>query len=249
MAPTLRARTCQVRPESYAIGYEDVRSPYPELSDRGASLHLRADTSRSSLPVYRIDLSLPPVRRYVQVARHYHCQLHDLPLLFDNLCSAARLPRRVAHFLARMLLRRVYSREQTEELKGIGEAVGLPLHLLVAYNVLLDLFMGCTSGGALIQLPGSKTSRMMHFRTLDWGMPELRDVLVQYDFVERPGGDVIARTVSYVGFVGVLTGLRQGLSASINFRPYHDNDKSLLSNPMFYAHQLAVLLGFRPSIA
>jgi hypothetical protein len=49
--------------------------------------------------------------------------------------------------------------------------------------------------------------------------------------------------------VGMLTGLRQGLSVSLNFRPYHNNDTSLLANVNFHIYQLAVLLGFRPSIA
>lgn len=125
----------------------------------------------------------------------------------------------------------------------------MPIYLLVAYNVLLDLFMGCTSGGALVQASESAGPRMMHFRTLDWDMPELRNVVVQYDFVERSGGPVIASTISYVGFVGVLTGVRQNLSASLNFRPYHNDDSSIWANTKFRFHQLAVLLGFRPSIA
>ncbi|KAF2826614.1 hypothetical protein CC86DRAFT_18896 [Ophiobolus disseminans] len=249
MAPTLRARTSQVKPESYAIRYEEVKSPVAVRLDQNAASPLHANSPWSSPPVYKIDLSLPPAQRYSQVAIDYQHYIHELPVIFDDVCASIKLPSRLVHFLARIFLHRVCSKEQTEELKGISQAIGLPLYLLVAFNVLLDLFMGCTSGGALCQPPGSKTPTMMHFRTLDWGMPELRDVLVQYDFVERPGGEVIASTISYVGFVGVLTGLRQGLSVSINFRPYHNNDKSMLSNVKFYAQQLAVLLGFRPSIA
>jgi len=33
---------------------------------------------------------------------------------------------------------------------------------------------------------------------------------------------VIASTIGYVGFVGALTGVRKGLSVSLNFRPYHN---------------------------
>jgi hypothetical protein len=90
---------------------------------------------------------------------------------------------------------------------------------------------------------------MMHFRTLDWNMPELRDVIVQFQYVRNPGGQIVARTVSYVGFVGVLTCVRKGLSASINSRPSHNDDASLLTNIKFCFQQLAVLRGFRQSIA
>jgi hypothetical protein len=248
MSSRLRPPTRQIKPESYSTRYEDLRPPSSDSSDAG-TLPLLPDRYGAPTPVYRIDLSLPPIRRYVKVAKDYRNLLHDLPVLFDDLCDSAKLPRRLVHALARSIFRRVYSKEQTEELRGISNAVNLPMYLLVAYNVLLDLFMGCTSGGALVKPPESKAPRMMHFRTLDWDMPELRDALVQFDFVARPGGEVIARSISYVGFVGVLTGVRKDLSASINFRPYHNNDNSMISNMKFYAQQVSVLLGLRPSIA
>jgi hypothetical protein len=198
--------------------------------------------------VYTIDLSVPPSDRYLKVITDYEVSLRQLPTLLDEIFAAVRVPNRVLHVLARLLLRKVYNKEENEELRGISKTLGLPLYLLVAYNVFLDLFMGCTSGGARVQVEGLEESRMMHFRTLDWGMPELRDVVVQYEFLERPGGEVIARTISYVGYVGVLTGLRRGLSVSINFRPYHNDDTSLAANMKFYLHQLMVLLGMKPSI-
>lgn len=52
---------------------------------------------------------------------------------------------------------------------------------------------------------------MLHFRTLDWGMDPLRSVLVQLEFVRSKSEDpekAIARTVTYAGFVGALTGVR-----------------------------------------
>ena len=57
-----------------------------------------------------------------------------------------------------------------------------------------------------------------------------------------------ASSITYVGYVGVLTGVRKGLSMSLNFRPTH-NDKSKFSNFRFHFHHLLVLLGFKPSIS
>ena len=170
------------------------------------------------------------------------------------------------------------------------------MYLLVAFNVLLDLFMGCTSGAVRVADRGRNT-KMLHFRTLDWGMDALRKVIVQLDFIERPGGQVIVRlfgvhasaleqppsletfleaiyveissdaqnlhfssdktdcqfvmqatSITYIGYVGVLTGVRKGLSMSLNFRPTH-NQSRRFSNFRFYSHHLLVLLGFRPSIS
>jgi hypothetical protein len=150
--------------------------------------------------------------------------------------------------LARIFLRRVHDSEQTRELHGISSATGVEMFLLVAFNVLLDVLMGCTSGGVRIRSE-SNTGKMVHFRTLDWGMDALRKVVVCLEFVEEEDGPVIARTVTYVGFVGVLTGVRQGMSVSLNFRGLHNHSDSPWSNCMYFGHQMMVMLGFRPSIA
>ena len=127
------------------------------------------------------------------------------------------------------------------------------MYLLVAFNVLLDLLMGCTSGGVRVrdaessESGGAEEARMLHFRTLDWGMEPLRKLIVHLDFVEREGGPVIASTITYFGFVGVLTGVKPGLSMSLNFRPGHDAS-TRWKNWRFYGHHLMVLFGFRPAI-
>lgn len=106
-----------------------------------------------------------------------------------------------------------------KELKGIAKASGVALYILIALNVLLDSLLGCTSGGVMTSLdktggkraPGPAEERMLHFRTLDWGMDPLRSVLVQLEFVRSKSADpekVIGRTVTYAGFVGALTGVR-----------------------------------------
>ncbi len=42
---------------------------------------------------------------------------------------------------------------------------------------------------------GGGKSRMVHFRTLDWDMDELRPLVVELEFVRFAGGPVVARTV------------------------------------------------------
>ena len=203
----------------------------------------------TQVPRYTIDLSLPPRARYKHAALDFKSQTAELPFIFDGLardCIPTISVSKVRRF-ARLTLRRVHGREENEELKGISEVMGIELWLLVAFNVLLDLFMGCTSGGVRIEHDGPK-SRMIHFRTLDWGMDPLRKMIVQLDFVERPGGEVIASSLGYLGYVGILTGIRKGLSVSLNFRPNHNrNDR--LGNFFYYSHIVLVLLGFRPSIS
>ena len=165
----------------------------------------------TDIPKYSIDLSLPPIERYQYLARDFLPQIASLSTLFDEV-----VPRSAFRKLAKLLLRRLYSREQTQEIRGIHLATGIGMLLLVAFNVLLDLFMGCTSGGVRV----SEGKRMLHFRTLDWGMDPLRKVIVHLDYLRN--GVRVASAISYVGYVGVLTGVRNFLSMSLNFRPTHN---------------------------
>ena len=201
-------------------------------------------------PRFVIDLSLPPERRYVEVCAALKSEIARLTPLFDEVVGGLLpwLPIRWLHALCSFFLRGVYDNEESAELLGISSATAVPMYLLVCFNVLLDLFMGCSSGGAAVQDDNGLPS-MLHFRTLDWDMPALRRTIVQLEFVQRKGGPVIASSITYAGFVGVLTGVRRGFSVSLNFRPHRTDSGNLLADLLYSWHLLAVLLGWRPSIA
>ena len=209
----------------------------------------------STPPTFQLDLGLPPRERYVEIAKEYSTKILGLPALFDELVPelVPFIPLPQIHTIARLFLRRVYTSEETEELRGISETVNVPMYLLVSYNVLLDLLLGCTSGGVRVREGrGSKQiTKMLHFRTLDWGMDILRDLIVQLEFVNRKSSEpdrILATSITYVGQVGVLTGVREGLSLSLNFRPVHAAH-TRLQNFNFYWNHLLVLLGFKSSIS
>ncbi|KAL3478959.1 beta subunit of N-acylethanolamine-hydrolyzing acid amidase-domain-containing protein [Aspergillus californicus] len=216
-------------------------------------------------PTHKIHLSTPPQTRYTALATLYAPNLRNITSIFDTLV----LDIFPAHYLpwikslARIFLRGVYDADETAEIRGIADAAGVDLYLVVCFNVLLDLLMGCTSGAALSSSPspsscgesdggrGEGGRRMLHFRTLDWDMPALRALLVQLEYVspdENGVETVIATSITYVGFVGVLTAVRRGLSVSLNFRPNHD-DGSWWKQIRYYSGHALVLLGFRRSIS
>jgi hypothetical protein len=123
-------------------------------------------------------------------------------------------------------------------MEGIAAIAGLPLHLVIAFNTFLDMMMGCTSGTA----PSQQTGEILHFRSLDWGMEELRPLVIQVEFTR--GGSIVARAVTYAGYTGILTGVRPGLSISLNYRAHHCNRPISMR-----LHQILVLMGFRRSIS
>ncbi|KAJ4030119.1 hypothetical protein NW753_014019 [Fusarium oxysporum] len=206
------------------------------------------------IPKFTVDLSQPPETRYDHIVPHFKTAVDscDLPSLFYALLDelVGKFTGKILAAASPLIMRRVHSDEENAELVGISKAIGIPMHILVAFNVLLDLLLGCTSGGVRTLDPysGGKATRMLHFRTLDWGMHQLRNIIVELDFVRTPGGPVIATTIGYLGYIGVLTGVRQGLSLSLNFRPYHAAE-TLRQRLSYRYNQAMVVLGHRQSIS
>ncbi|KAI1496865.1 beta subunit of N-acylethanolamine-hydrolyzing acid amidase-domain-containing protein [Biscogniauxia marginata] len=221
--------------------------------------------AQETIPTYRIDLAKPPRLRYVEVVRDFGPRMRSLTSVFDTLLSAVialSWLRVLIKVLSKVCLNRVYDKEEDEEIKGIANDSGVPLYLLVALNSVLDCLLGCTSGAVPVSArnrskrqsacantaaTGGDEARLCHFRTLDWGMDELRDLLVVLEYVNSASQNpdqVIARSITYAGFVGSLTAVRKNLSLSLNFRPNHEH-----SNRSLRWHQLLVLLGKRRSIS
>lgn len=75
---------------------------------------------------------------------------------------------------------------------------------------------GCTSIVAQ-HTDDDGTGHIVHGRNLDYGLPDLMEVAVQLNFTR--GGAMVYRGVSFVGYLGLLTGVRPGgFSVSINER-------------------------------
>jgi hypothetical protein len=217
-------------------------TPPPDLVDSTES----DSTLDLTPPTYQIDLSLPPSKRYVDVAKAFAPHLQDVTGLFDLIVQSWGLPISLVRFLCRIFLFRLHSTQETQELKGISKAINVDMFLLVAFNTFLDLFMGCTSGAARVSRGKNDGGRMLHFRTLDWGMDALRKLIVKYEYVQD--GKVVGTSMGYFGFVGLLTAVRKDLSLSLNFRP-NRNNTTFFGNLSYAIHLLLVLLGFRRSIA
>lgn len=202
------------------------------------------------LPTFTIDLALPPEQRWLEVCTAMQDEIQGITGLFDEVVGGMLpfLPLRWVHRICAFFLRGIANKEENRELKGVSAATGVGIYLLVCLNVLLDIFLGCSSGGVRVRDPDSG-AKMVHFRTLDWGMPALRRILVRLDYKYGTDGDVFASVITYAGFTGVLTGVRKDLSMSLNFRPNHNDSHLRWANFQYRWQQAMVMLGFRPSIA
>lgn len=159
-------------------------------------------------PLYTIDLSLPPKQRYTRICADYKDKLTALSSLYDETLTFLGISRFGRALLNNVILRRVHCAEETEEIRAIASAVRVPIHLVVAYNTLLDLFSGCISAGVRVQDAGEGRNKpnMVHLRGLDWDMEPLRELIINVEYVRE--GNVVARAVTYAGYTGVLTGVR-----------------------------------------
>nr|OQO29619.1 hypothetical protein B0A51_01610 [Rachicladosporium sp. CCFEE 5018] len=255
MPPTTRSRAAQTK-AYLPPGQGDASSNDATFltNDTTWAKRKRVPNEPQSIPRFAIDLSQPPEQRYTEVCAAFKDEMLGLRELFDEVVGSMLpfLPSTLLKWICWLLLRGVYDAEETAELKGISVVTGIEMYLLVCFNVILDLLMGCTSGGALIHddtAGAHNTTRMVHFRTLDWGMPSLRHVIVQLDYRLHADGEIIASSITYAGFVGVLTGVRKDLSMSLNFRGVRNNAHSLMANLRYCWHMLLVLLGLRRSVS
>ena len=147
-------------------------------------------------PLYVIDLSLPPHRRYVRLCSDYKAKLVGLSALYDEtveFLGVSWVARILLTWGKKLLLRRMYSKEETEEIRAIARDVGIDVYLAVAYNTLLDLFSGCMSAGVMLRSSKGEEEKMVHLRGLDWDMDPLRELIVRVEYVRD--GTVIARLV------------------------------------------------------
>ncbi|RDD41403.1 Acid ceramidase [Trichoplax sp. H2] len=114
----------------------------------------------------------------------------------------------------------------SDEIKGIAKAANIPLGEIVLYNIFYEIFSVCTSVVAQ-----DKNGKIYHARNLDFGLflgwdfkrdtwlltEYLRPLVVNVDY--QRNGKTVYKSVSFVGYVGVLTGIKPGVaSVTINER-------------------------------
>jgi hypothetical protein len=162
-------------------------------------------------PVFRINLDAPPRERYKEVINHFKTKLRGYNVLFNQIIRMMPFPGLLT-WLAKRHLKKLYDPEETEEIQGIAEYGGLHLCVVISLNTFLDAIMACTSGGISLDDGNDKhnehkeRTHMVHFRTLDWDMEEMRGLVYEAEYIK--GSEVIARAMTYAGYTGVLTGVR-----------------------------------------
>lgn len=197
-----------------------------------------------SVPKAVVNLDLPPADRWTALATEYKSQIEEMVNEFiDHISSFPG--NRWEDFLTYlgdnqdMLLDRMPN-NYGDEIRGIQRATELDMSSLLAFNLGYEIMGACTSVVAQ-----DDAGHMFHGRNLDFGLflgsnsssgPNenfqwtntdlLRKTTVLTDITRN--GEVLYRTVSYVGYVGLLTGVRKGgVTVTVNTR-FDDNYDQVL---------------------
>lgn len=196
-----------------------------------------------TVPRYEINLDVHPHERWNQVVDIYSADLQrivaNVDALYESLlgyhlggladATISTVLALVTHYSNRVAYH--------DELQGIADRAQVSFGRLVVLQLLYELLAACTS---VIQLDGNKVP--VHARTLDWEHAFLRGLTVEYDFVR--GGELVYSATSWVGYVGIFTGMRaSSWAVSLNYRA-HDRQSYLrnLSNMLAHAWPAGFLI-------
>ncbi|CAF3873076.1 unnamed protein product [Rotaria sordida] len=170
-------------------------------------------------PRFVVNLDSPPMLRWQHILRLYRDQLREVEKKIDSMVSEI-----VGQWMGPMFenvlstimagitqLGLVY---YGQELKGFSRDTGMPLGKLVMIQFVYECFACCTS----IVCQDEQTNTPMHIRTMDWGLDFLKQLTIDVDF--QRNGQTVFKGTTWIGYVGILTGMRvqNGYSVSVNFR-------------------------------
>lgn len=186
----------------------------------------------STVPRYHLNLDLPPKDRWREIIEVYRDAILAADAILDEQLRAvaptvgpiARSIVETAGSAATLLKRVMYA----DDLRAIADLLGLPLGRAISLQLIYEASAMCTSVVTPIDptLPAPQQTTA-HIRTMDWEMDFLKPLTVELVFTKTGCAPFVCAT--WVGYVGVLTGMRldqanpsANFSVSVNFRAAGD---------------------------
>jgi len=165
---------------------------------------------------YQINLDLKPEDRWKAL---YSIPKYKSAIVDLYETAVAALPKRVVEILEDLGndVVNYFPYPFGDEIRGGAEALGIPVGMLGIANIGYEISNACTSIVA-----ESVDGKIHHARNMDFGFgmdftTVLRDIAVEVDYVSK--NRTIYHTVTFVGYVGVLTGMKpNGFSITVNTR-------------------------------
>ncbi|XP_027060445.1 acid ceramidase-like [Pocillopora damicornis] len=183
--------------------------------------------SEREVPWEVVNLDLPPEQRYNDLVSKRIDELKNLLHYIKNFTSFI-LDGKLFGYIDTYLgpLAETLPDPYGKEIKGLATATNISLGEIVLYNIFYEVFTVCTSIVA-----EDKSGNLFHARNLDFGLflgwdvkndtwmltEILRTLIVNIDY--QRNGKTVYKTVSFAGYVGVLSGVKPGiLTLTLNER-------------------------------
>ncbi|XP_069686152.1 acid ceramidase-like isoform X2 [Periplaneta americana] len=185
---------------------------------KGCEREPRSSFFIDDVPVYQIDLNLPPQQRWRNLVEDKKKQMIGLlNSIKENsgLLFGFELFYLVDNYLP--YLTRTLPQPYYDELVGISQATNISLGEITLFNVFYEFFSVCTS---IIAQGNNK--EMYHGRNLDFGLflgwdvtnntwlttEYLKPLVVKLDFMKD--NKTLFRSVNFAGYIGILTAVKKG---------------------------------------
>lgn len=161
----------------------------------------------TSVKKYKINLNDKPEDRWKHIYEDNQDNIQKLRVFMDE-----QITKQFHHIVIKLLFPilffflNIYSwfsrNEYVRELKGISKRFNLSFSKLLLLNVGYDFVAHCTSVVCYDKI----NSRVWHLRNMDWDGDLLRDLTIDVEFYKD--NLTMYRCTTWLGFVGILTGMR-----------------------------------------
>lgn len=169
------------------------------------------ESKMKSVPRYKFNLDEHPSKRWANIVKENKEKIKNIEGELDKFMKEIVLSSSLMWLMKKLAEwgKVLYS----EELISISKESGISLGKLTAMQLVYEMFACCTS----IIANESQHKYPIHIRTMDWDFSFLKDITIELEYIR--GGQTIGIVTTWLGYVGVLTGMRNNQYAvSVNYR-------------------------------
>lgn len=174
-----------------------------------------------TIPKYQINLNLPPEERWIEVATDFKKEIYQLSEEIKNILgmldSSILFMIRKAGTSVINYFRNNNKLLYCQELESISKITKVPFEDLVLSQIIYEFCSACSS-----VVYKANDGQIVCLRTMDWDMPELKNITINLDFIKD--GQVIYSATSWAGMVGLFTVVKKDVgSIALNYRKSNGN--------------------------
>jgi hypothetical protein len=189
----------------------------------------------NEIPVkrYKVSLDLSPEHRWTEVVLDNISRLTRVMDELDRLIPSGWISYGVESIMAAATYMNIVY--YSAELRAISTITKIPLGKLVMLQLYYELNAHCTS-----IVTNSKQGACLT-RTMDWELPLLKQLTIEVEFMK--GGRQVFVATTWVGCVGIFTGMKPGAFAvSLNYRRTNDSVALNVAKTILYAWPTSFLI-------